>query len=236
LDIGVLREILRGGLEKATEAGLPIVGGHSVKDSEIKYGLSVTGVVHPDALWSNAGAEPGDRLVLTKPLGTGIVSTAIKGGLASEAAVLAITESMCALNRAPAELAGDLRVHACTDVTGFGLVGHGVEMISGSGCGLSIEAEALPIFDGAIEYANQGLMPGGLHKNRKHYGPRLEVPDDMPSHFADIACDPQTSGGLLLALPEADAARLVARLSENGIVAAAIGAVVADKGERIALK
>jgi selenide,water dikinase len=235
MGIGVLREILKGGLEKSKEASTPIVGGHTVKAPELKYGLSVTGVVHPDRIWGNAGARPGDRLILTKPLGTGIVTTAIKGDLASPEAVQAVTDSMCALNRSPAELAADLSVHACTDVTGFGLIGHGIEMISGSGCGLVIEKNSLPVFDGVMAYADMGLLPGGLHRNKKHYASRMEVGGDVPACFVDIICDPQTSGGLLFALSEADAAVLAERLRKEGLLAASIGTVVADRGERVTL-
>ncbi len=235
MDIAVLRDILAGGLSKAKEASTPIVGGHSVKAPELKYGLSVTGVVHPDRVRANAGALAGDRLVLTKALGTGVVTTAIKGQSASDEAALAVQTSMCELNRVPAALSKDLAVHACTDVTGFGLLGHGVEMIDETGCGMRIDTSALPIFEGVLAYCAIGLLPGGLHRNRKHFGPRLRVSEGTPSHFIDVVCDPQTSGGLLFAIPEGDADTLVERLTDEGIRATIIGDVVPDEQEAIAL-
>lgn len=235
MDIAVLREILAGGLSKAKEASTPIVGGHSVTAPELKYGLSVTGVVHPDQVRANAGARTGDRLVLTKALGTGVVTTAIKGQIASETAAAAVQASMCELNRIPAALSKNLAVHACTDVTGFGLLGHGVEMIVGTGCGMRIETSILPVFEGVIEYCTMGLLPGGLHRNRKHFEPRLRVSEDTPPHFVDIVCDPQTSGGLLFSISEGDAEILVAMLADQGIRATIIGEVVSDNQETISL-
>jgi selenide,water dikinase len=235
MDISVLNEILRGGLDKTREAEVPIIGGHSVSDPEIKYGLSVTGVVHPDAILSKAGVEAGDHLVLTKRLGTGVVSTAVKKASVSEDLLRDVIESMRTLNREPAELARDLSVHACTDITGFGLLGHSREMIRGSGLGMRIVATDLPLFDGLEEHLAKGHYPGGLERNRKHNEKYLVMEGEIPRHYADLVCDPETSGGLLFALPARDAAILTERLRGRGLLAAMIGTVVSDKEERFTL-
>ncbi len=236
MDISVLKEILKGGLDKTREAECPLVGGHSVKAPELKYGLSVTGRVHPRRVRANRGARAGDRLVLTKRLGTGIVTTAIKAGLAGKEAIDAVSESMKALNRRPAELSRDLDVHALTDVTGFGLLGHGTEMITGAGLGMVIDAARLRLFPEVTGYCDMGLLPGGLHRNRKHFAPHLALRDGVPPVFADIVSDPQTSGGLLFALGGDDADRLVDALRREAIEAALIGEVVPDDREIILLK
>lgn len=234
--IDILREILRGGLEKTKEAGCPLVGGHSVNAPELKYGLSVTGRVHPARVRANRGVRAGDKLVLTKRLGTGIVTTAIKGGAAGQKMIDDVTASMCELNRQPAELSADLDVHALTDVTGFGLLGHAVEMLEGTGLGAAITASALLRFDEVAAYADMGLMPGGLHRNRKYFAPHFEAADGLPAFFTDVVCDPQTSGGLLFALSPDDADRLMTRLTRDGVRAAVIGDVVRDEREIILLK
>jgi selenide, water dikinase len=235
MEISILREVLRGGLDTLREAGVALVGGHSVTDPELKYGLSVTGRVHPERIWANEGARAGDALVLTKPLGTGIVNTAMKAGDASPAAVAAVTASMAKLNRRAAEIAAKFTVRACTDVTGFGLVGHGDEMIRGSGIGLEIDAGALPFFAEARRHASMGLLPGGLHRNREHWKAKLEIAGAADAFFADLVCDPQTSGGLLVAVPASEAAPLVEALDAAGETAAAIARFVQDPEERIRL-
>jgi selenide,water dikinase len=235
LPLDVLRETLRGGLDKLKEAGVALVGGHSVTDTELKYGLSVTGVVHPDRIWTNAGARAGDRLVLTKPLGTGIVNTAIKAGQAGAAAIDEVVASMSRLNRDAASVAARFGVRACTDVTGFGLVGHADEMIRGTGLGLRIETAALPFFAEARAHAAIGLLPAGLHRNREHWKEKLQVAAGLDPFMVDLVCDPQTSGGLLIAVDPTVADDLVTALRDVDAPAAAIGELAADPEERIRL-
>jgi selenide,water dikinase len=236
MSIDVLRETLRGGLDKLREAGVALVGGHSVTDPELKYGLSVTGVVHPDRIWTNAGARAGDRLVLTKPLGTGIVNTAIKAGEASAAAVDEVVASMVRLNRDAASVAARFYVRACTDVTGFGLVGHTDEMIRGTGLGARIDAAALPSFEEAHKHAAMGFLPGGLSRNRDHWQETLHVAAGVAPFAVDLVCDPQTSGGLLIAIGAEEADALVAALRDADVPAVAIGVFVTDPKERIELR
>jgi selenide,water dikinase len=236
MELGVLKEILKGGLEKTKEAECALVGGHSVKAPELKYGLSVTGIVHPQKVLANRGGLPGDALVLTKKLGTGIVTTAIKGESADAAVVEEVSASMCELNRDAAVLSRDLDVHALTDITGFGLLGHGVEMIEGLGLGMEIQAATLPLFPEVEAYASKGFLPGGLHQNRKHFEKHLCVDHGLAVHFYDIICDPQTSGGLLFALGPNDAEALLERLRGQCITATLIGRLVADKTETMVLK
>jgi selenide,water dikinase len=236
LDLGVLQQILRGGLDKLHEAGVVLAGGHSVIDPELKYGLAVTGLVHPERVLTNRGARPGDRLVLTKPLGTGIVNTAIKGGVASAAAIEEVIASMSSLNREAARVVTAQPVHACTDVTGFGLAGHLCEMIDGGGIGAHLEASSLPFFEAAGEYAEMGLLPGGLHRNRNHFEPRVEIGDGVPQHLVDLLYDPQTSGGLLIALAPDRVDGLLEQLRDSGVEAVAVGGVIDDPDERIALR
>jgi selenide,water dikinase len=196
-DLDDLEEILRGGAEKMIEAGCSILGGHSVKDDEIKFGYSVTGLVDPRRVWTNAGAKPGDELYLTKALGTGIVSTALKRGIASDDHVAAAIASMLRLNRPPA----GLTVHGATDVTGFGLLGHGREMALASGVTLEIDAAAIPALPGALHYAAQGAQPGGLKNNREFVEPCVHYEAAPDPALDALLYDPQTSGGLLLACP-----------------------------------
>jgi selenide, water dikinase len=226
MPLSILREILQGGLAKLREAGVALAGGHSVEDPELKYGLSVTGIVHPKRVLTNQGAQPGDRLILTKPLGTGIIATAVKAELASEAASAASSASMRTLNRAAAEALGGFTVHACTDVTGFGLIGHAAEMIAGTRVGITIEATSLPLLPGVLAYAEMGLLPAGLHRNREYRESITRIAAAVPLPLQDILFDPQTSGGLLIALPGSEAPRLLERLRELGVLEAAIMAEV----------
>ncbi len=226
MDIGVLHEILRGGLEKLREAGAALAGGHTVEDPELKYGLSVTGIVHPDHVITNQGARPGDRLILTKPLGTGIVNTAIKGELASEAAITEIVASMATLNRAAAEVMARYEVHACTDITGFGLVGHIGEMVAGLTVSARLSAARLPHFASATEYASMGLLPAGLHRNRDYCTPTTIVEEGVPLEISDLLYDPQTSGGLLIAVAEHDGEPLLRGLHDAGVSSATLVGVV----------
>lgn len=203
-DISILKEIIRGGADKIREAGVSLLGGHSVDDEEIKYGLSVTGIVHPDKVLLNEGAMPWDLLVLTKPLGTGIMNTAIKGKLLDEDTAMGLAKVMATLNKAAAEAMLSVNAHACTDVTGFGLAGHLKEMIRES-LGVELHVEKLPYFWEAVEFASSGLVPGGLYRNRDFY--KEHVVTSRSDFFFDIIFDPQTSGGLLIALDPADRAK-----------------------------
>lgn len=221
MDHAVFRRVVEGGLAKIREAGALLVGGHSVEDEELKYGLSVTGVVHPEQVLLNSGARPGDVLVLTKPLGTGILSTALKSGLAGPGQERELVELMATLNRRPMEIAtGDeeLRagVHGCTDITGFGLVGHLREMAAASRVSIRIEAGALPLAEGVREYADMGLIPAGAYRNRDFYGQWLRSSLDEMDPLSMIVHDPQTSGGLLLAMTPVIAEHLLKALAASG--------------------
>jgi selenide,water dikinase len=233
MDVKILREILRGGLDQMREAGVLLIGGHSVEDNEPKYGLSVTGVIHPDKILFNNGAKAGDYLILTKPLGTGIVSTALKGGLAEAALVARSVACMTTLNRKAAELMAETtEIHACTDVTGFGFLGHALEMAEGSGIGMRIRAAEVPYFEGIRPFVEEGLVPGGLIRNRKFREKQLDVSPDCPEWLIDILFDPQTAGGLLISLPPDAAEGLLRGMHAAGIDEAAIvGEVIqAPKG------
>jgi selenide,water dikinase len=221
-DLESLEQILLGGAAKMQEAGCVVLGGHSVTDPEIKFGYAVTGTVHPDHIWTNAGARPGDVLLFTKRIGTGVISTALKRGIAQPAHLEAATESMLTLNRAAAEALAGLEVHSVTDVTGFGLLGHGREMALASNVTLVIEAESVPLLDGAVDYARAGAIPGGTHNNRDFVASCVAG----TSAIDDLLYDPQTSGGLLISLPASSAAvyttrfpaaRCVGRVEERGV-------------------
>jgi selenide, water dikinase len=203
-----LGEILRGGAEKMREAECSILGGHSINDDEIKFGYAVTGLVHPDRVKANAGARPGDALLFTKSLGTGVISTALKRGLAAPEHVQASIDSMLALNRRACEEMLQVETHGCTDVTGFGFIGHAREMALASGVTLEIDVSALRFLPGALEYARAGAIPGGLRNNREFASCAVETAREIPAEIEDLFYDPQTSGGLLISLPEGSAARL----------------------------
>jgi selenide, water dikinase len=211
-DLDELSQILKGGLEKMREAGCAVLGGHSIADEEIKFGYAVTGTIHPKRVKPNAGAVAGDALVFTKRLGTGVIATALKRGLASEADVQAATDSMLALNRVACERMLELDVHGCTDVTGFGLIGHAREMALASDVMLEIEVDRIQFLPGAVEYARAGAIPGGLRNNREFASCVVERGRDIPEEIENLLYDPQTSGGLLISLPEKDAAELTKRL------------------------
>lgn len=234
MEITVLRDILCGGLDKMREAGVLLIGGHSVDDPELKYGLSVTGVIHPEHVVYNNGARAGDRLILTKRLGTGIISTAIKRGAAGKAVIKKFTASMATLNRKASEVMMAVGVHACTDVTGFGFLGHACEMLEETKVGLRIDAAALPYFTEAKAFAAAGYLPGGLTRNRDYRKARVDMGAGVPQYLQDLLWDPQTSGGLLMAVAKTKAARLLKALHDAGVPDAAIvGEVVADTKNRI---
>ena len=235
VDRSVLSAILRGGLETLEQAGVALLGGHTVQDQEIKFGYAVTGEVDPSRVWSNAGARAGDVLILTKPIGTGVIATAIKFGRVSEEVASSAIASMCRLNRAAAEALGRLpagALHACTDVTGFGLVGHATEMAKGSGVTLAIDVAAVPLLDGALDLVD-GNTPGGGRTNLQHFGSGVAGGTGLDARRIQLLYDPQTSGGLLasVAAAAADAVRL---LAESGVGAQVIGAV--ETGEAVAVR
>lgn len=234
MDIGILRQIIQGGVDKLTEAGAVLVGGHSIEDKELKYGLSVTGFVHPARVLTKKNLRAGDRLILTKPLGTGIINTAIKGGLASDKLIETVTRLMATLNRDAAEVMKDFSVHACTDVTGFGLLGHMSEMVLGSGLGIQIQANNVPILKEALEYAAMGLIPAGMYKNWKFRELMVDVSSSVDTVLQDVLFDPQTSGGLLICVAADSAKDLLSRLKERGISSAEIiGEVTTEPKEKI---
>jgi selenide,water dikinase len=211
-DLDDLSQILKGGAAKMQEAGCAILGGHSVADDEIKFGYAVTGTIHPQRVKPNAGAIAGDALVFTKRLGTGVISTALKRGLASEENMRTAIESMLLLNREACERMLEFEVHGCTDVTGFGLLGHAREMALASGVTLEIDVDATQFLPGAVEYARAGAIPGGLRNNRDFASCIVELTREIPEEIENLLYDPQTSGGLLISLPEKDAAALTQRL------------------------
>ncbi len=226
----VLKEILRGGMDKVHEAGALLVGGHSVEDPELKYGLAVTGVVHPERVLTKAGAKKGDLLVLTKPLGTGIIATALKGRLASRDAEAAMIQLMGRLNRDAAEALEGLEVHAVTDITGFGLLGHGLEMAAASRVELTIFAGRVPVLSWAREYAAMGLVPGGTHANRRFCEKHLQIDPQVGQAEVDLLSDAQTSGGLFIALPPEHGETLLKRLQERHVADAAVIGEVSGAG------
>jgi selenide,water dikinase len=205
-DFTDLEQILKGGAEKMHEADCSLIGGHSVADDEIKFGYAVTGTVHPARVKANAGARPGDAIVFTKRLGTGVIATALKRGIAAEEHVAEAVGSMLTLNRRACEEMLRFDVHGCTDVTGFGLIGHAREMALASGVTLELAADQMRFLPGALDYARQGAVPAGLNNNREFASCTVETLRDLPREVEDLLYDPQTSGGLLITLPETDAA------------------------------
>jgi len=212
----ILVEILKGGAEKVAESGAVLVGGHTVEDEEPKYGLSVTGLVDPARMVTTVGAQPGDLLVLTKPLGTGILATALKGEVIKETDMAEAIRGMSLLNRAASEAMVEVGVSACTDITGFGLLGHAQEMAEASGVLIEIESGALPLYPMAHEMAMMGLVPVGSYRNREHYLQNVLNRDEVPVEIVDFVADPQTSGGLLIAVSPQNHPLLVERLSASG--------------------
>ncbi len=231
----ILRRIFAGGLEKLREAEVVLLGGHTVQDAEIKFGYAVTGEVHPSRVLANGGAQPGDVLLLTKAIGTGIISTALKFGRAPQSAIDAATLSMATLNRAAARVLETLprgTIHACTDITGFGLIGHASEMAAASNCSIEIEAARVPILDGARELA-PGNSPGGARTNREHFEAGVAFDGDEDSTLADLFYDPQTSGGLLIAVAAANSESLLSSLASAGVLSARIGRITETATARI---
>ena len=220
MDISILGEILKGGADKVKESGAVIIGGHSIIDEEIKYGMSVTGVIHPDKIFRNVGVQEGDALILTKPLGTGIVTTALKRGKASEESVNQAVQSMTTLNAAASLVARKHKVHAVSDVTGFGIMGHAQEMASGSGVTLVIESAKLPLLKSAVRLAEKGYVTGGCKRNKDYLDDKIAIEPSIREGLVEVALDPQTSGGLLIAIAKRQAAKLVEDLHAAGVTAA----------------
>lgn len=229
-DTKILKEIIRGGADKIREAGASLLGGHSVDDQEIKYGLSVTGVVHPQKVLRNEGAKPGDMLILTKPLGTGILNTAMKGDMLGESATKEAIEVMATLNNRAAQAMAAVRTHAATDVTGFGLAGHLLEMLKNA-IGVRLFPEKIPYFKEAVELSQSGFVPGGLYRNRDFYGKLVE--GRASAFFMDILFDPQTSGGLLLAIDPADSVKFEDVSAQKGTAFWVIGEFVEEPKGKI---
>lgn len=213
-----VRAILAGGADKAIEAGAILAGGHTIEDKEPKYGLSVTGFVHPAQILANVGAQPGDRLVLTKAIGTGVLTTAMKADMITAAQFAPTAASMAMLNKAAAEALAGLAVHACTDITGFGLLGHAGEMARGSGVSLRLQGEKIPLLPEARALAEMGILPAGVYKNAAHIAAEVGYAEGVPRVLRDLMTDPQTSGGLLVSLPEADAQELCRRIPAAWII------------------
>ncbi len=233
MDLSVLREILEGGLDKMAEAGVSLVGGHSVDDKELKYGLSVTGFVHPERVLTKRNIKAGSVLILTKPLGTGIINTAIKGGLVSGQLSEKVIHSMAQLNRYAAEAMEGFSVNACTDITGFGLAGHLSEMVVGSGVGIRIDSKSLPLFPEALEFASMGLIPAGAYKNREFRKSVVEISSEVPLALTDVLFDPQTSGGLAISVDADQADHLLNTLHTKGLKWASIIGKVTTGHEKL---
>lgn len=223
MDLNILGEIMRGGAEKVIEAGGTLAGGHSIADTDVKYGLSVTGIVHPDKIYTNNGARPGDALILTKRLGVGIICTANRVGEASAEAMEAVIESMTTLNKYAAECCKTFEIHACTDVTGFSFLGHLHEMIDGQNS-CHIYANQIPIFEEALRHADEFLLTAAGQRNRNFTSPYVRF-ENIPFAMEEILFDPQTSGGLLIALAKEDAPALLEQLQETGAPARIVGEV-----------
>lgn len=234
LDLSILRSVIEGGLSKIREAGAVLVGGHTIDDPGLKYGLSVTGLINPANILTKRNLQPGDRLIISKPLGTGICCTAINAGLASDELAERVTLSMATLNKNAASVMQHFKVHACTDITGFGFLGHLAEMVVGSGFGVRVSAAKIPVYPEALELASMGFIPSGAYKNRNYSGEFVVFAGHVQQKMQDVLFDPQTSGGLLIAVAANDAEELVNALQANGVACAAIiGEVLNEPLEKI---
>jgi selenide,water dikinase len=229
----VLADILRGAGDKMQEAGITLVGGHSIDDNEPKFGLAVTGLVHPGKIRTNAGAKPGDKLILTKPIGVGILTTSIKKDRLNEEEIQRVTQVMATLNKTAAETMEPYNVHACTDVTGFGLMGHSLEMAKGSGVGIRIIAQDVPVLPRVRELAEEGFVPGGTKNNFAHVQESITFAESLDQIGQWILCDAVTSGGLLISVDGEQAAELLSKLKDSGVEASLIGEITAEHPGRI---
>jgi selenide,water dikinase len=235
--LSVLDEILRGGAEKAHEAGVAIIGGHTIKTKEPIYGLAVVGTIHPQKIISNAGAKPGDSLVLTKPLGTGIIATAIKKGMVGDDVIKRVVGIMASLNRYASEVMLETGVNACTDITGFGLLGHLCELVETSKVGAAIYAEKVPVIEPALRLAKERAVPGGTLANLKYAEEKTDWADGITDEQKLILCDAQTSGGLLISVPKEKEAKLLESLVSRGVPdATVVGEIIEDERCRIQVK
>ena len=233
----ILAEILLGGSRKAGEAGIFVVGGHSIDDAEPKYGMSVTGIVHPDKIMANGGAKPGDVLILTKPLGTGILTTAVKQGKRTEAQIGEAIAAMASLNRPGGDAMADVPAHACTDITGFGLIGHVIEIAKASGVGIELEYSALPVLPETMDFIAKGVCPGGTHNNLKHYGQWVDYAEGISDDEKLLSADAQTSGGLVIVTKAEKADATVEALKKHGALAhVIIGRVTDDHVGRLRIQ
>ncbi len=233
LDPSILKEIMKGGADKVKEAGALLVGGHSIEDEEPKYGLSVMGLVAPDKIWKNIGAKPGDVLILTKPLGIGILTTALKEDLLEPQTLSELTMIMKTLNRIPAEILKelDIPVHACTDITGFGLIGHALEMAEGSEVCFVLNHAAIPIIKAAVPLAEMGIIPAGAYKNKDYVKNKVLNKNDIEEVYMDLFFDPQTSGGLLLAIPAFEEPRYLSLLKQRYDLPVAVIGYVRERND-----
>lgn len=233
----VMSQIMLGGINKMKEAGVVILGGHSIKDNEIKFGFAVTGIIDPTKIITNDSAKPGDVLVLTKPIGTGVISFASQMGRASDSAMMAISQSMAELNKVPAEVLVEMGVITATDITGFGLLGHLCEIVQQSGVTAEVYADQVPIFDEVLDCLRKGMISGAVERNREYASQFVSVAEDVGEEWEAVFYDPQTSGGLLIGIEEGKTDVLISRLREKGIEhAAIIGKVVSKSGGKILLK
>ncbi len=217
MDIEILGDILRGGADKVKESGAVVIGGHSIIDEEIKFGMAVTGVIHPDKIFRNVGVQDGDALILTKPLGTGIITTALKKGKASKESVDGAVRAMTTLNATASRVMREFPVHACSDITGFGILGHAFGMAGGSGVTLVIESAKLPVLHGAERLAEKGYLTGGCKRNREYLNDKMHIEKFIGEGLVEVALDPQTSGGLLIAVAKTHAGELIAALRAAGV-------------------
>jgi selenide,water dikinase len=233
LPLKIIAEILRGGAEKVAEAGGVLAGGHTLDDKEPKYGLAVMGLIHPDRVLTKADARPGDALILTKPLGVGIITTALKGQVADPAHVDAAVETMKKLNRDAARLIQQVGVHACTDVTGFALLGHGYEMAEKSGVRLRFYVDKLPFLDGAKQYAEDWLFPGGSCRNQQCYEQWVDFTPGISEEMQILLFTPETSGGLLVAVPQERLEMLTALFADEGHPCWVVGEIVKGEGVEV---
>lgn len=231
LDKSIMHDILKGGYEKVKEAGAVIAGGHTIADPTPKYGLCVTGFAHPSEILSNSNAKTGDVLILTKPLGVGIMNTAAKAELLDENKIKEVTSIMCTLNKYAKECASGLEVHSCTDITGFSLIGHSYEMASGSDKTIEIFSNSVPIIDGALDYAKMGIIPEGMYNNLEYLQNKFTLGSKVTQELQDVLIDPQTSGGLLLSILEKDVKEFLSRIEAFTPYARVVGQVI-DKGDK----
>jgi len=231
-----IENILRGGYDKVTEAGALLVGGHTVDDKEPKYGLSITGYVHPEKYLSNASAKAGDILILTKPIGVGVLNTALKGGLLNDKEIKNLIEIMATLNKNAKDAMVKVGANSCTDITGFGLLGHALEMAAGSKVSINIFANKIPVIDGAIDYAKMGIIPEGTYNNKKYAEKNILIDESVEREMVDLGFDPQTSGGLLISLSKENADDMKAALENFGVKYGVIGEVLEEAEYKIYYK